>query len=131
MKYVILALSLLCGALTVHAGPYEYQCVVQQVAEVDAAGKLKTTKPSSQLSFSVSRKSGAIIGAPFSNTVSISATNIQVLDYGSKDQAFKVLSVYKGAFTSVDYLVVEEFADGQDKPFRGMAMSSIYTGTCK
>ena len=131
MKYVFFALGLMSMWQISHAGPYEYQCSVQQVAEVDAAGKMKTSKPSSQLNFAVNRKTGAIIGAPFSNTVSISTTSIQVLDYGSKDQAFKVLSVYKGAFTTVDYLVVEEFSDSQEKPFRGIAMSSIYTGTCK
>lgn len=103
MKYVLVALGIMSVPQVSYAGPYEYQCSVQHVAEVDAAGKIKTSKPSSQLSFAVNRKTGAIIGAPFSNTVSISTTSIQVLDYGSKDQAFKVLSVYKGAYTTVDW----------------------------
>lgn len=131
MKKTALVLCFIFWTLNVNAGSYEYQCSVQQAAEVDVAGKMKTYKPSPQLIFSVSRRTGTIIGAPFSNTISPSTTTVQVIDYGGKEQSFKVLSVYKGTFTNADYLIIEEFTEGQEKPFRGMAMSSIYTGTCK
>jgi hypothetical protein len=131
MKKQALGLCFIFWTLAVSAGPSEYQCSVQQAAEVDATGKMKTYKPSPQLSFAVSRRTGAIIGAPFSNTISPATTNVQVIDYGSKEQSFKVLSVYKGTFTNADYLIIEEFSESQEKPFRGMSMSSIYTGTCK
>ena len=84
-----------------------------------------------QLLFLVRRKTGEIIGAPFHNQTSTGVTTVQVLDYGSNEQAFKVVSVYKDAYTSVDYLQIDEFVDSSEKPFLGITRSRIFSGTCR
>jgi hypothetical protein len=63
--------------------------------------------------FIVDKDSGKMIGG-FSN--SGTGGDPKVLDRGSTDQAFKVITIYK-PMTAVDYLYVQEFNENAEKPF--------------
>lgn len=53
----------------------------------------------------------------------------KVLDYGSSNQSFKAITIYK-PMTLVDYLYVQEFNDNREKPFLFLNGKDTFSGTC-
>jgi hypothetical protein len=114
---------------TAWAGLYDYRCKVIDTREVNKKGSFENTKLYMGAEFSVSRSNGAIIGMPFPNTSFGWKTT--VLDQGSKDQSFKLISISSGEFTHINYLEIHEFDEGIDKRFTGISGGTIHSGLCK
>ena len=69
-----------------------------------------------------------MVGAPFMNHNDFAQPT--VLDPGSSEQFFRVITVYQ-PYTSVDYLQIEEFADDEEKPFLFLdSPNTVVTGSC-
>lgn len=131
MRILLLGILFFLFITKSNAGQFDYQCTVVDASDVGDKGEMRNRKDmlSKKLSFMVDRASGTIVGAPFGNA-SAAKANITVLDAGSKQQAYKVLTVYK-PHVLVDYLQVQEFVDGVDKPFFGISFGVFVTGVCR
>ncbi len=134
VSQVTLVLVLLGGLLpnvTVGAETYYYCQIINQSKVVEsglmAQRNTYTVAHSSQQKFVVNRATGAIIGGVFHNS---DAERIEVLDNGSQEQAYKVLSVF-GPHISVDFLQIQSFKDQGAKPFSGMSQGKFFTGLCE
>ena len=77
--------------------------------------------------FVVDKQSGRMLGA-LSNHNAFG--NPKVIDRGSKDQAYQVITVFE-PFTAINVLYVQEFQDGDNKPFSFTDGSITYAGLCR
>lgn len=128
------------------AGQLSYTCVIHHAYDLDDKGGLKKSfayDQSKGRQFSVSRVSGEIIG-PYLTTEL--ATSTKVINSGSEDYSFKAIAHFDSVakpfstgdetheYTSkVQVIEVQEFADGAEKSFIALSMSSagLITGVCK
>ena len=69
------------------------------------------------------------MGGPIANHNN--AGQPQVLDPGSDEQAFKVLTIYR-PYTSVAYLQIDSYTESREKPFLFVSSTAgVITGTCQ
>lgn len=127
--FLILTISTLSSA-----SDKNYKCEILQGLTQTTEGKLKNSAFTDTVvklnkDFTVNRQTGKIngIGSSLSNQNSFGEP--KVLDKGSIEQAFKVITIYQPNIT-VDYLEIQEFADGDTKPFIFLSTGQIYSGTC-
>ncbi len=78
--------------------------------------------------FHVNRGLGIYSTPKFSNEKNWRVT---VLDKGSSDQSFKVLSLSSWGYVHAQYFQVDLFEDSEKKPFRLVDGGTIYTGFCE
>lgn len=107
-----------------------YKCIVTNTAALNINGKLSETeftKFSKATEFVVDKGTGRISGGTFSNHNANGQP--QVLDFGSKEQAFKALTIFKPNIT-INYLYIEEFAENKEKPFMFIDGSNVFSGKC-
>lgn len=76
--------------------------------------------------FIVDKETGRISGRISNHNAS---GQPQVLDYGSNEQAFKALTIYRPRI-SIDSIYIKEFQDSGEKPFLLMKGSTVYSGIC-
>ena len=76
--------------------------------------------------FTVNRKTGAYVSRFFSNEV----WKKYILDIGSKEQSFKVLSTSTGGYMHTQYLQIDLYDESIIKPFRLIIGSTVFTGVC-
>jgi len=106
-----------------------YKCEVTSAFQVDNNGKRyeKILAPWVGSEFTVDRSSGIMTGSLKNSYV----TSPEILDFGSSENAFKVITVMKNELISNVYvLVIEEYTEGIRKPFVFTANSDIYHGIC-
>jgi hypothetical protein len=116
------------------ASDKNYKCEILQGLTQTAEGKLKNSAFTDTLvklnkNFTVNRQSGKI---NVTNNGLVNENNFgkpKVLDKGSNEQAFKVLTIYQPNI-SVDYLEIQEFTDSYIKPFIFLSSGNIYSGIC-
>lgn len=77
--------------------------------------------------FTVDRQTGDIAGSAFTSANWLGRR--EVLDYGSKQQSFKLVFVTP-PYVSVRLLIVNEFDEGANKQFFLTDNSNSYTGFC-
>ncbi len=77
--------------------------------------------------FWVDRNQGLVRGDVFDN---VNAQEIRIIDRGSEQQAFKLLSVF-GPMMTIDYLQIKEYKEGAQKPFTGMSQGKAFSGLCQ
>lgn len=107
----------------------DYKCTVTGAFQVNADGQQATQVLKSYVGseFTVERRSGVMAGSLKNSYV----TAPVVIDHGSKDNAFKVVTTMKNDITSNAYmLTVEEFVEGGSKPFVFVKNADIYYGRC-
>lgn len=107
----------------------DYKCKVSSAFEVDNNGQRieKYLAPMTGREFTVDRLTGLMIGSLKNSYL----TTPKVLDFGSSENSFKVITVMKNDITSNVYvLVVEEFSENMRKPFIFTNNSSVFYGTC-
>jgi len=112
------------------AGTYDYKCTILDSSGVDESGKRKSAYLSNnEKSFMVDRSKGVIVGGILSN----STDDIRILDKGSSQQSFKVLTKYNNPFPTYSLVVIEEFRNTTEKSFYAVhtGFGIHYTGTCK
>jgi len=112
------------------ASPFQYMCEIKNVFEVSDEGTLRRYNGESAWvgqKIAIDRHTGRVIGRMFDNDT---ASTIQILDHGSSEQSFKLLSVCKGAYIQTDFLTVNEYSKTPKKPFVGVRDSTTYSGLC-
>jgi len=108
----------------------DYKCLINNVVTANSEGELIEIGDKSVINkiFTVDRKTGAMAGPIKNNYFS----NPEVLDYGSQENSFKVLSTMKNEITTNIYvLTVEEFADSSKKPFVFLSNTDVFYGYCE
>lgn len=112
-----------------------YKCVPKQILERLPDGTLGGGSTSSMLmrmnsDFVVDRVTGRMVGSTGFSNYNEGYGVPKVIDPGSSEQAFKVLTVYS-PYPSVAYLEIEEFREGKSKPFTFIGGGYIVAGTCE
>jgi hypothetical protein len=136
LPWASLALAMLLPAHDAHALD-DYRCKIQAVHAPDErkgdsiVHGLRKTWIGSE--FSVSRKTGAMVGALRNNYWN----EPDVIDRGSaKANSFKAVTTLRpnegvGPGSAVHVLVVDEFVESPEKPFTFLNGSEVYFGVCK
>ena len=108
-----------------------YRCEVLSDAYIKNNGELVVAQDSPRLGqeFAVVKKTGEVIG-----DVMDSLKNPKVVASGSAGNSYKVIWVQKskgknGAF--VDYLNIDEYVSGNQKPFGFFSGGLLMTGVCE
>jgi hypothetical protein len=124
----------LLGSAHAMAGD-DYRCTIERVAHshANAASQLEFLKKTYVgRQFTVERRTGLMAGALKNSFV----TSPQVVDVGSKDNSFKVVTTLRldqgaGRGSNVYALVVDEFVEGPSKPFVFLENEVVYFGNCE
>jgi hypothetical protein len=130
LQYLLLLTLFASGVSRADAPKPNYSCRILDVKQLSRDGLISengTFKFTIGMAFGVDRHTGEISGKPVSNSNTGGVPKI--LDYGSVRQAFKVMTIYE-PFVSVSYLQIDEFEDGDAKPFIFYDQFSIYSGLC-
>jgi hypothetical protein len=119
------------------AGEYAYTCEVSHVYDLGNNGLLKTLPALENVmkenSFSVSRETGALIGNSLTLDTSL-AKSIHVINKGSTENSFEAIADFgdfKNGTHPFQFIKIEEFSKGVEKPFVVMGEVGIVTGICK
>ena len=113
----------------------DYQCTIQKISTVEG-----TPNPTLQLynnsfigkQFSVERETGHMVGA-LKNSY---ATKPQVIDYGSKENSFKAVTIQRieegaGKGSNIYALTINEFSKSPKKPFVFLNNDVVFFGSCE
>jgi hypothetical protein len=131
---ILAAIYLLLLASLAISGPYSYECkILGEYIQANDGTLVADKKIYYGESFNVERRSGVILGGGLGNS---SYPKKQVLDFGSKKQAFKALWISQDVVgtdggKNVVYLTVYEYDEGISKPFLVVAGSRVISGTCE
>lgn len=103
--------------------PFQFASILEFVG-------IRTTKKvygdAEDSEFTVNRKTGAYVSRFFSNEV----WKKNILDIGSKEQSFKVLSTSTGGYVHTQYLQIDLHIESIIKPFRLVNGDTVFTGIC-
>lgn len=115
------------------AGPDGYICEINEVRVLSDEGTLiesdNFTTQFKGKNFSIDRKSGAMIGMPFSTSA---FKSISVLNPGNEDSSYKAMAQSEEPGLAAMYMYVAEHFDSREKPFWGTANGTqIYSGICE
>lgn len=127
MPYLFVLLML--ASLNAYSEFDVYHCVIKQSQFVSNQGVLTDQLQYKNLvgkGFSVDKNTGAIVGALTTDNLHAQPS---IIDYGSKDQPFKVIIPYYPE-TTVDLLLIEAYSSNHQKPFTFITLGSIFTGLC-
>ncbi|MDB3923327.1 hypothetical protein N9359_04445 [Luminiphilus sp.] len=126
----LLMTAVLCVSGIQGTNAYEaaYQCVVKDAKQLADDGTLESLDDYLGAEFVVDRATGRMNGRLKNHGYFGEPT---VIDPGSKDQAFKVITVHDAGFPAVDYLYVGSFAEGYEKPFLYIDGNKVFSGACK
>ena len=106
-----------------------FSCVVKQAQFVSNDGLLVDQARYQYLvaqEFNVDKNTGAIVGAFTTDNIKKQPA---IIDYGSKNQAFKVIIAHYPE-TTVDLLLIEVYSSSSQKPFTFITLGSVFTGLC-
>ena len=111
-------------------GELAYVCTVEHVYSVSDYGKLIESELDDEMEgtrFAVSRLDGKILGEVLATPL---AESTRVVDRGSRSNSFKAIADFGDQFQSLE---VEEFREGERKPFVALSMggAGIVTGICR
>ena len=108
--------------------PNELECTIVSEYELTPDGMLKVIdRANNGERFMVNRRSGVIMGKRFSND----REKITVLDSGSSQQSFKMVSVNTSGYIQSTYLVINVFEDTKQKSFMISLFNRTVTGLCQ
>src|SRR3990170_1618790 len=128
------------------AGELAYTCKVVHVYDLDDGGTLKASNWEKQFKnneFSVSRVTGEIIGMVIPTLLANSTKVINkgnelysfrsIADFDAVDKPLSAGSEDTESTVTIQFLEVQEFIQGEKKPFVAMSMggAGIITGLCK
>lgn len=135
-RLLLSALVLLSSSAWKIASAQDYKCKVDRITGAAEQEVLKTTSSLLGKEFSVHRISGLMVGPPGLKNSYHTNTQPKIIDSGSKENSFIVVTTrapHPGP--EVYVLVVEEFRKGPSKPFTfldGSTLGSpVFFGTCR
>ncbi|MGA9163151.1 MAG: hypothetical protein WBZ31_01730 [Thiobacillus sp.] len=113
----------------------DYRCVIQRIVTAEQApNSILTFNERNYLGkeFTVERNTGLMAGALKNSYV----TKPQVIDPGSKGNAFKVVTTMRleqgaGAGSNVYVLTINEFSSSPKKPFVFVENDEVFLGVCE
>jgi hypothetical protein len=133
----VIKVRVVCGVLSValcvsvadRASAYvtAYQCVVKESKMLADSGVLENWDYGLDAEFVVDKGTGRMNGKLKNHGFFGEPT---IIDPGSNEQAFKVVTIHDAGFPAVDYLYIKVFEEGWPKPFMYRTGSEIYSGTC-
>ena len=140
MKLIMKNKNLVIGSLLFIAtfsaqADADFQCTIQRVATAEAApNKTLQLNETSYIGkqFSVERKTGIMVGS-LKNSY---ATKPQIIDSGSKENAFKVVTTMRieqgaGAGSNIYALTINEYDKSPRKPFIFLDNDVVFFGFCE
>ena len=127
-RFLTLIVALSLGHAN-YASASAYKCVIEERLKLSNAGELESIKSGfyEGKDFVVDRATGRMSGI-LTNHGNFGQPEVK--DYGSSDQAFKVVTEFSGN-TMIDYLYVQEFVTQSDKPFIFVTMDETFSGLCR
>lgn len=150
MKRVAEKLTFLLGVFLVCKGAFAselaYTCEVVNTYSLKDDGSLGASvwdKDYKGKEFSISRITGEIVGLVIPTVL---ANSTKVINKGNDEYSFKAIAVFDSvnkpfssgnedseSTTNIQLLEIQEFQDGEEKPFVAVSMSGagIVTGICK
>lgn len=135
MERMLCVASLLAGqiVLPATAADGDYRCRIVDVRSVEPDGSLETTRfwldVAKHSPLVIDRVSGVVVHPMLDNSLG----DNQVLDVGSSEHSFKLLSRFglHGGFPGVNYYEVDEYDEGPEKSLRVMAHNYVFSGICR
>ena len=107
-----------------------YVCTIKQELSVTSDGDFKPHKKPIEIgsTFGVDRKTGKIIGRPFTNAT---AKEIRIITQGNSSRNFEVLSASSptGKATT-DLVIIHEWEKNYEKTFTALSNDTAYSGIC-
>ena len=129
MKILGWAVVLLLPVTTDVWAASDYRCTIERTvaAKESSLNKLYIGKQ-----FTVERRTGLMAGALKNSYV----TDPQVIDYGSAENSYKVVTTMRkdqgaGAGSSIHALTINEYEQGNRKPFIFMQSDEAFLGWCE
>lgn len=108
--------------------PIEMECTIVAEYDLKPDGTMKASEhPSKGERFMVSRRTGVIMGKRFSND----REKITVLDSGSTEQSFKMISTNTSGYVHATYLEINVFQKSSKKEFIIWLYNRAVTGLCQ
>jgi hypothetical protein len=128
------AISLLTAQSTNAQPLRDYRCTIERVtgADMDRTDAIQSrARLYVGREFTADRRTGLMAGALKNSYV----TRPEVIDYGSSENSFKVVTTLRleqgaGRGTNVYLLVVNEYKAGPKKPFLFVDNDQVYSGNC-
>lgn len=113
----------------------DYRCTVaRRVAAAQESSIVQKAQESTYIGkqFTVERRTGLMAGVLKNSYV----TKPQVIDSGSKDNAFKVVTTMRieegaGVGSNIYALTIDEYESSEQKPFVFLENDVVYLGTCE
>ena len=127
MQYLFICLMFI--SINAHPVFDAFSCAIRQVQVASNDGLLVDRADYQYLvhqEFNVDKNTGTIIGAFVTDNIKKQAT---VIDYGSTNQAFKVIIAHYPK-TTVDLLLIDTHVTNRQKPFVFIVLGSVFTGLC-
>lgn len=128
----IIVIASLLAMSTNAASSSAYKCHIKNLKHLNDSGELvdfwddetfKVMKKELVVDRDTGRMSGATSNhGPYGQP--------RVIDKGNDEQAYKALTIVE-PFTTVDFLYVQEFAKGAEKPFFFITGERYYSGLCR
>lgn len=113
---------------TAQSIPTELECTIVAEYDLKPNGTLKPLEhPSKNERFMVNRRTGVIMGKRFSNY----REKITILDAGSVEQSFKMVSVNTSGYAQATYLEINVFQKSAHKEFIIWLYNRASTGLCQ
>lgn len=132
-RYWTVGLILIGSTFSAHAFS-DYQCTIERIAIADVDSKALAAFESNFIGkqFSVDRKTGNMTGALKNSYV----TKPQVIDFGSKENAFKAVTIMRksdgaGKGSNIYALTINEYSESNRKPFVFLRNDETFFGTCE
>lgn len=131
---VFVSVTILLVLPQISYGSDAYKCVIKDVKTVSDSGKVidwlnEDYFAITEKEFVVDKTTGKILGNGNIQNHSVYGTP-EVLDSGSDQQAYKVLTVFK-PLTTIDFLSVADFPATTEMPFFFITGTLYYTGLCR
>lgn len=128
----VFAVGVVCATPAWAQSAEHYRCTIKEVwAQNMRDGTLHPLEGLAGImvgeEFMVDRDTGRILHDALMNCSIFDEP--EVLDPGSDEQSFKVITIYRPSVT-IDLLTVSEYAAGDEKPFRYWDSNTLYTGIC-
>ncbi len=111
----------------------DYRCLIQRIITAEEQSQKLTFYEKNYLNkeFTVERSTGLMAGALKNSYV----TKPQVIDYGSHENSFKVITTMRleqgvGLGSNVYMLTINEYSESSKKPFVFIDNDVVYLGEC-
>ena len=149
-KLFFLLFLIYCVNSFAQVTPISMNCTIKGVYEVDSNGRLKKVSRSKDSTVEsileivgIGKSKGVYVDAEGSEFVVNRKTGVyssrylknedwkkEILDYGSKEQSFKVLSTSIAGYMHSQYLQIDIYVETYTKPFYLTDGTSIFSGVC-